>query len=47
MHEAYVTELVTVGLLEDEEGMAKSGRSRRVRITELGRLLLEAIGRTK
>jgi hypothetical protein len=44
IHEAYVGELVTLQLLEDTEGMARSAGARGVQITDLGRLLLEAIG---
>ena len=47
MRDAYVAELVTLGLLEDEEGVVKSAGPRRVRVTKLGSLLLESIGRTK
>jgi hypothetical protein len=47
MRESYVAELVILGLLKDDEGLAKSAGVRRVQITPLGRLLLEAIGRTQ
>jgi hypothetical protein len=45
LHEHYINELVASGLLEDVEGMAKSGSIRKVTITDLGRRLLKAIGR--
>lgn len=45
MHNHYIAELVSFGLLEDEEGIAKSGPRRKVRITPLGLLLLQLIGR--
>jgi hypothetical protein len=45
LHEHYINELVASGLLEDVEGIAKSGLERKVEITDLGRRLLKAIGR--
>ena len=45
IHNHYLAELVFFGLLEDEEGIAKSGFQRKVRITPLGRLLLQLVGR--
>jgi hypothetical protein len=45
MHSHYVNELVSRNLLKDAEGMAKSAGARRVAITRLGKMLLEAIGR--
>jgi hypothetical protein len=42
----YEDELVPLGLLEDTEGVAKSGRHRRLAITPLGKMLLDAIGRS-
>ena len=45
IHNHYVAELVSFGLLEDEEGIVKSGLRRKVRITPLGRLLLQLVGR--
>jgi len=45
MREHYESELATLGLLRDTEGIAKSGPQRKYEITSLGRLLLQAIGR--
>ena len=45
MLEHYEADLNALGLLRDTEGIAKSGPRRRYQITDLGRLLLEAIGR--
>lgn len=47
MHNHYIAELVSFGLLEDEEGIAKSGSRRKVRITSLGRLLLQLVARDR
>ncbi len=41
----YVNEPVVRGLLEDVEEVAKSGPTRQVRITAVGRLPLRAIDR--
>ena len=41
----YVDDLVARGLLRDTEGIAKSGLRKAVEITNLGRLLLLAIGK--
>ena len=45
MLEHYERELNALGLLRDTEGVVKSGPRRKYQITNLGRLLLEAIGR--
>jgi len=45
IHDHYTDELVARGLLQDTEGIAKSGPVRRLRITDLGRLLLQLVGR--
>lgn len=45
IHSHQVDELLALGLLKDTEGVAKSGAIRRVDITTLGRMLLEAIER--
>ena len=45
IHSHYIGELVTRGLLKDEEGIVKSGLRRKVKITPLGRLLLRLIDR--
>ena len=41
----YIGELVSRGLLVYVEGIVKSGPRRKVRITALGRLLLQFVGR--
>jgi hypothetical protein len=46
MYRHYEDELVSLGLLRDAEGMAKSSYRRKVAITDLGRLLLEAINKS-
>jgi hypothetical protein len=43
--EAYVKELVTIGLLEEAEGIARRAGSREVQLTDLGRYFLAAIDR--
>jgi hypothetical protein len=45
MFRHYEDELMARGLLRDTEGIAKSGTTPRLEITDLGRLLLEAIER--
>jgi hypothetical protein len=47
MYRHYEDGLLRLNLMEDTEGIAKSGPVRQVRITSLGRLLLAAIGRDK
>ena len=44
IHVYYVDDLIARGLLRDVEGMVKSGSQKNVRITHLGKLLLQAIG---
>jgi hypothetical protein len=46
MYGHYVDDLIGRGLLQAPEGIAKSGRKKKVKITELGKLLLQAIGQT-
>jgi hypothetical protein len=46
LHNHYIGELVARGLLEDSEGIVKSGRLRQVTITPLGRLLLGLVDRS-
>jgi hypothetical protein len=46
MYRLFEDELVTLGLLRDTEGVIRSSPRRAVAITHLGRLLLDAIGRT-
>jgi hypothetical protein len=43
----YEDDLVSLGLLRDLEGVAKSGRRRKVAIADLGRLLLDAINKNE
>ena len=45
MHNVYVSELVSMGLLEDVEGNIKSAGPRQVQLTALGSFLLDAIER--
>jgi hypothetical protein len=45
MHNHYIGEMVSRGVLEEEEGVVRSGLRRRARITPLGRLLLQLVGR--
>lgn len=46
MFQHYEAGLISSGLLRDTEGIVKSGVQRHLAITQLGRLLLDAIGRT-
>ena len=47
MYRHYEDDLVSLGLLRDLEGVAKSGRRRKVAIADLGRLLLDAINKNE